>query len=134
MNSGRTYVLRIENTRSPVERQMSVSSRTPDLRPNIAMIRPPLAALVAAFGLLFLIVPPARADGPQSAALASQALKDFALSSAYAAASGGRIDYSKPPVSEQVRQIFDAQALAALPAPRAGEVAWLNEWLAAATN
>src|SRR5262249_58701501 len=41
----------------------------------------------------------------------------------------GKPDYSKPPASEYLKRIFDADALASLPAPKANDFSWLLEWV-----
>ena len=38
-------------------------------------------------------------------------------------------DYAKPPASEYLKRIFDADALAALPAPKVDDFGWLLEWV-----
>lgn len=93
-----------------------------------------IGRFAGAVALVLLALGPARADGPQSAAQATAALKDLALASAYTASQGGRADWSKPPASAQLGHIFDTQALTALPPPRATDVPWMTEWLTAATG
>jgi hypothetical protein len=41
----------------------------------------------------------------------------------------GQPDYSKPPASEYLKRIFAADALAALPAPKANDFGWLLDWV-----
>ena len=43
--------------------------------------------------------------------------------------SKGKPDYAKPPASAYLRRIFDADALAALPAPKVDDFGWLLEWV-----
>jgi hypothetical protein len=42
--------------------------------------------------------------------------------------SKGQPDYSRPPASEYLKRIFDADTLAALPPPKAEDLAWLFDW------
>jgi hypothetical protein len=44
------------------------------------------------------------------------------------AKSGGKADFSKPPVSDQFARVFDLKRLAALPQPKASDLTWLTEW------
>ena len=45
-----------------------------------------------------------------------------------AAKTGGRLDFSKPPVSDLFARIFDLRELAALPPPKASDLLWLLDW------
>lgn len=57
------------------------------------------------------------ADGPQAAAAAKEAAANFDAYLRDVEKSKGKPDYSKAPASEYLKRIFDADALAALPAP-----------------
>ena len=90
------------------------------------------AAAAAAIGtwLAFAICPAAfAADGAQAAAAAKEAAANFDTYLRDVEKSKGKPDYSKPPASEYLKRIFDADALAALPAPKANDFGWLLEWV-----
>jgi hypothetical protein len=82
------------------------------------------------FALLLLALPAARADGPEASALAVKASRALATHVATVA----RPDYSRPPASEYVRQIFDLQALAALGEPKSSDLPWLMDWSEASVS
>jgi len=79
-------------------------------------------AAAAAIGswLAFAICPAVfAADGPQAAAAAKEAAAKLQAYLRNIEKSKGQPDYSKPPVAEYLKRIFAADALAALPAPKA---------------
>ena len=79
------------------------------------------AVAAAAIGtwLAFAVCPVVfAADGPQAAAAAKESMEAFIDYAKSLARSGGRPDYSKSPVAEHFRRIFDAETLAALPPPQ----------------
>jgi hypothetical protein len=96
------------------------------------------------FGKLFLAAllllvmachaPTLAQDGPQLAAAAKKAAENMQAYLRDLEKSGGQPDYSKPPASEYLKRIFDADALAALPAPKADDLDWLFEWFDAADH
>jgi len=92
------------------------------------------AVAAAAIGswLAFAICPAAfAADGAQAAAAAKEAAANFDTYLRDVEKSKGKPDYSKPPASEYLKRIFDADALAALPAPKPEDLAWLFDWIEA---
>jgi len=85
-----------------------------------------LALLVSA---LVLWAAPARAQhGASMAAAAAEAANQVQTYLESVAKNGARPDLSKRPVSDQLRVVFDAQRLAALPPRQASDVAWLVPW------
>jgi hypothetical protein len=48
--------------------------------------------------------------------------------------SGGRPDYTKPPVSEWFHQVFDMEKLSTLPPATTADLAWLLDWTSAANK
>ena len=85
-----------------------------------------LALLVSA---LVLWAAPARAqDGASMAAAAAEATDQVQTYFGSVAKNGARPDLSKRPASDQLRVVFDAQRLAALPPRQASDVAWLVPW------
>ncbi len=87
------------------------------------------AALVAGLWLLMAFNAPALAqNGPKAAAAAKEAAENMQAYLRDLEKSGGQPDYSKPPTSEYFKRIFDADAIAALPAPQANDFDWLFEW------
>ena len=52
----------------------------------------------------------------------------------YVAKSGGRPDFTTPPVSDQFSRLFDPGQLAALPPPKASDVPWLMDWTVTANG
>jgi len=88
------------------------------------------AAAAAAVGswLALAVCPVFAADGAQAAAVAKESAKAFKDYVRDLARSGGRPDYSKEPVAQYLRRIFDSETLAALPPPRGGDMDWLSEW------
>ena len=89
------------------------------------------AAAPIAFGLwLSLAFCPTvfAADGAQAAAAAKEAAAKLQAYLRDLEKSKGQPDYSKPPASEYLKRIFDADALAALAPPKAEDLAWLFDW------
>src|SRR5262245_52046856 len=69
------------------------------------------------------------ADGAQAAAAAKEAADKLRVYLRDLEKSKDQPDYSKPPASEYLKHIFDADGLAALPAPKANDFGWLLEWI-----
>jgi hypothetical protein len=89
------------------------------------------AAAPIAFGLwLSLAFCPTvfAADGAQAAAAAKEAAAKLQAYLRDLEKSKGQPDYSKPPASEYLKRIFDADTLAALPPPKAEDLVWLFDW------
>jgi len=83
----------------------------------------------AVFLLLGVAILPASAqDGPRIAASAKQSAEALAAYIQEATSARRRPDYSKPPVSDYLRNIIDFETFAALPPPQAGDVSWLLAW------
>ena len=77
-----------------------------------------VAAAAIGTWLAFAICPAVfAADGAQAAAAAKEAAGRFKAYLGDLEKSKGAPDYAKPPASAYLRRIFDADALAALPAP-----------------
>jgi hypothetical protein len=90
--------------------------------------------VAAAIGswLAFAICPAVfAADGPQAAAAAKEAAAKLQAYLRDLKKSKGQPDYSKPPASEYLNRIFDADTLADLPPPKAEDLAWLFDWIEA---
>lgn len=79
--------------------------------------------------LALALVAPAQAQAappPAAQALkAAQALQRYVDGMN---ASGGWPDYTRPPASDLFRQVFDVDALEALPPPQPNDLPWLLEW------
>jgi hypothetical protein len=88
------------------------------------MIRLPLFVVA----LTLLLSPVARADGPQAAAAATAAVEELTRYNDDVAKTNDRPAFAKPPASEFLARILDAQALASLPAPEAEDMPWLVKW------
>src|SRR5262249_18540324 len=73
-------------------------------------------------------------DGPGVVAGVKDVANQLQLYLDYVAKTGGRPDFSTPPVSSLLGRIFDVQQLAALPPPTAKDVMWLAEWTSAANQ
>ena len=67
-------------------------------------------------------------DGTGIVAGVKDAANQLQLYLDYAAKTGGRPDFSKPPVSDLFARIFDLRELAALPPPKASDLLWLLDW------
>ena len=72
------------------------------------------------------------ADGAQAAAAAKEVAANFKAYLRDLEKSKALPDYSKPPASEYLKRIFDADALAALPAPKPDDIGWLFHWVESA--
>jgi hypothetical protein len=91
----------------------------------------PRTFAAAAIGLwLAFAMPPSvsAADGAQAAAAAKEAAAKLQAYLRDIEKSKGQPDYSRPPASEYLKRIFDADTLAALPPPKAEDLAWLFDW------
>ncbi|HET9715620.1 MAG TPA: hypothetical protein VFP60_05485 [Pseudolabrys sp.] len=89
------------------------------------------AAAVGAWLALVCCPPALAADGAQAAAAAKEAtVKLQAYLHDLEKSKVRQPDYSKPPASEYLKHIFNTDALAALPAPKAEDFSWLSEWAA----
>jgi hypothetical protein len=92
-------------------------------------------SLLRSLLILFVFLSPALAqDGPRSAANAKEAERALQLYLDGVSKSGGRPDYTKPPASDLMHRVFDLDQLAALPAPKSGDVPWLLDWSDAANR
>jgi hypothetical protein len=74
------------------------------------------------------------ADGAQAAAAAKESAKALSDYAAGLARSGRRPDYSKPPIAEHFRHIFDFETLAALPPPQRRDIEWVADWVETAVS
>ena len=89
-----------------------------------------VAAAAIGLWLAFAICPTVfAADGAQAAAGAKEAAAKLQAYLRNLEKSKGQPDYSKPPASEYLKRIFAADALAALPAPKANDFGWLLDWV-----
>jgi len=85
--------------------------------------------LFKALMLLMTLVSSALAqEGPGIVAGVKDVANQLQLYLDYVAKSGGRPDFSTPPISDQFARIFDLRELAALPPPKAGDLPWLMDW------
>jgi len=85
--------------------------------------------LFKALMLLMTLVSSALAqEGPGIVAGVKDVANQSQLYLDYVAKSGGRPDFSTPPISDQFARIFDLRELAALPPPKAGDLPWLMDW------
>ena len=91
---------------------------------------------VRALLLLIALQSPALAqsDGAGFAAGAKAAADRLQLYLDDVAKSGGRPDFAKAPAAELFARIFDVAQLSALPPPRADDIPWLLDWIAAASQ
>jgi len=78
--------------------------------------------------LAALTAPVFAQDGPRSAALAKESAQAFAAYIQETTQAHRRPDYSKPPVSQYLQRILDADAFAALPPVQGSDIPWLLEW------
>jgi hypothetical protein len=92
------------------------------------MIRLPV--FVIALMMAFTAV--ARADGPQLATAAGSAFEALAAYTDQAIKAKQRPAFNKPPATEYIARVTDAQGLAALPAPKGSDLEWLLSWQDAA--
>jgi hypothetical protein len=87
-------------------------------------------ALTASLLLLVVTsqVPALAQDGAKAAATAKEAAENMGAYLRDLEKSGHQPDYSKPPASEYLKLIFNADALAALASPKTEDVVWLADW------
>jgi hypothetical protein len=81
--------------------------------------------------LLAFVAPALSQDGPSDAATAQNAAQAFGIYLDGVLKSGGEPNFTKPPVSDLFRHIFDVAALKALPPAKADDISWLLQWGAA---
>src|SRR5262245_41865230 len=92
-----------------------------------------VAAAAIGLWLAFAICPAVfAADGRQAAAAAKETAANRQAYLRDLEKSKGQPEYSKPPAVEFLKRIFAADALAALPAPKADDIGWLLEWVVSA--
>jgi hypothetical protein len=84
--------------------------------------------------LAALISPASAEDRPANEAGVKDAANQLQLYLNFAAKTGGRADFSKPPASDLFGRVFDLKQLAALPPPQASDLPWLMNWTAAANG
>src|SRR5262245_25988546 len=82
----------------------------------------------AAYCAWYVGEPAPAPDGTDIVAGVKDAANQLQLYLDYAAKTGGRPDFSKPPVSDLFARIFDLRELAALPPPKASDLPWLLDW------
>jgi hypothetical protein len=73
-------------------------------------------------------------DGPRDAASAKDAAEALAAYLDGVLKSGGRPDYTKPPIPDLLHRVFNMEGLAALPPPKPSDLAWLLDWTGAANR
>ncbi len=73
-------------------------------------------------------------DGPALLPVIKDVANQLQLYLDYVAKSGGRPDFTTPPLSDQFNRLFDPGQLAALPPPKASDVPWLMDWTATANG
>ena len=73
-------------------------------------------------------------NGAQDAATAKEAAAAIENYLDSVKKSGGRPDYTKPPVSEWFHQVFDIEKLSALPPATTADLSWLLDWTNAANK
>jgi len=84
--------------------------------------------------IIALSAPAQAEDVAQAAAAAkasAQALADYVRG---VGQDGRRPDYAKPEMVEHLHRVFNAEALATLPPPQAGDMQWLVEWTGTANQ
>jgi hypothetical protein len=77
---------------------------------------------------LALVAPALAHAAPPPAAQAQKAAHALQRYVDGMTASGGWPDYTRPPASDLFHQVFDVDALEALPPPQANDLPWLLEW------
>lgn len=92
-------------------------------------------AIVRTFAALGLFLaaslgPAAAQDGAQLAVVAKDSTQGLSAYLQEKINTHGRPDYTKPPASQYLQHILDADAFAALPPPKATDIPWLLEWTA----
>ena len=75
-----------------------------------------------------------RDDGASFAAEAKDAATQLQAYLDGVVKSGGRPDFSKPPASDLLGQVFNLKQLKALPPAQGGDLPWLLDWVAAANG
>jgi hypothetical protein len=73
-------------------------------------------------------------NGAQDAAVAKQAAAAIETYLDGVKKSGGRPDYTKPPVSDWFHQVYDIEKLSALPPTTTADLSWLLDWTNAANK
>jgi hypothetical protein len=92
-------------------------------------------ALFRALLLLIVLLSPAMAeDGSAMAARANDAAIQLQSYLDGVAKAGGRPDFSKPPASDLLGQVFNLKQLEALPPAQAGDLPWLMDWATTANG
>jgi len=81
-----------------------------------------------------LVSPGLAQDGPSVVAGVRDVANQLELYLDYVAKTGGRPDFSKPPVSDQFARVFDLAQLTALPPSKASDLPWLMDWIATANG
>lgn len=95
----------------------------------------PATPLVRALLLLIALLSPAMAeDGSAIAARASDAASQLRTYLDGVAKGGGRPDYSKPPASDLLGQVFNLKELEVLPPVQGNDLPWLLDWVSAANG
>ncbi len=85
--------------------------------------------LVRALLLLIVLLSPAMAEsGSAIAARASDAASQLQTYLDGVAKGGGRPDFSRPPASDLLGQVFNLKQLEAFPPAQAGDLLWLMDW------
>ena len=93
------------------------------------------AVALSLFLVLAAIGTPASAqDGPHAAALAKESATAFAGYIQETTRAHRRPDYSKPPVSQYLQRILDADVFAKLPPVQGSDISWLLEWNASVSQ
>jgi hypothetical protein len=95
--------------------------------------------LIALFVCASTLASPAFAQTPRDdgASIAAEAKDAATRLQAYLDGvfkSGGRPDFSKPPASDLLGQVFNLKQLEALPPAQGGDLPWLLDWVAAANG
>jgi hypothetical protein len=85
----------------------------------------------AIVGLTLLAAPAAASDGRQTASAAAEAARALQQQAAQIAASGGRLDMTVAPASDNLRRILDVTSFDKLPPISAADMAWIIDWLVA---
>src|SRR6516164_2556683 len=81
-----------------------------------------------------LVSPGLAQAGPSVVAGVKDTANQLELYVGYVAKTGGRPDFSKPPVSDQFSRVFDLAQLTALPPPKASDAPWLIDWTGTANG
>jgi len=93
-----------------------------------------IARLLALCLALALTAPAMAHDGAAAAAKATKAAAALQAFSDSARHAGRRPDFSATPAAELLHVLFDADRLAALPAPASADLAWLMDWMEVANR